>query len=83
MDLVLQRVLNHENEINPLVIHKIVDEEIHLKPGEKKEVTFFVFPRRTGYHSLKGFKAVERKQRNDRDAKGYTFSLPKFSIEDN
>lgn len=73
------------NESNPISIHKIVDDEVVLLPGEQREVTFLVFPRRAGLHALKGFKVVDRLLKGDKEHEakgGYSFSYPKFSVED-
>ena len=72
------------NENYPISVHKIIDDEITLMPGEKKTVSILVFPRRMGLQSLKGFKIFDKALKNDKEheTKGYNFSYPKFSIED-
>lgn len=72
------------NESNPISIHKIIEDEVVLMPNEKKEVTFLIFPRRMGLHSMKGFKIFDKVLRGDKEheSKGYSFSFPKFTIED-
>lgn len=72
------------NESNALSIHKIIEDEVFLQPGEKREISMLLFPRRTGLQTLKGFRIIDREVKNDKDheSKGYSFSYPKFSIED-
>jgi hypothetical protein len=73
------------NESNPVSIHKIIDDELVLMPGDKTTISVLVFPRRTGLQTLKGFKVFDRQLKGDREheAKGYAFSFPKFTIVDN
>jgi hypothetical protein len=72
------------NESNPVSIHKIIDDELVLMPGDKATVSILVFPRRTGLQTLKGFKAFDKQLKGDREheSKGYAFSFPKFTIVD-
>jgi hypothetical protein len=82
MQLVLHSTTLSEN--NPISIHKIIEEEVTLKPGQKKEIKVYVFPRRIGVHGLKGIKITDKLLRGDKDhdSKGYLFTAPKFSIND-
>lgn len=81
MHLVLHATTLSEN--NPISIHKIIEEEFRLKPGEKREVTVYVFPRRAGVHPLKGIKITDKFLREDKEhqQKGYSYTNPKFSVE--
>lgn len=83
MELIIQQTTL--NESNPISIHKIIEEDsVVLMPNEKKIVSFLVFPRRLGYQSMKGFRIIDRSLRGDKEheAKGYSFSFPKFTIEE-
>lgn len=82
MNLILHSTTLSEN--NPLSIHKILDEEIKLKSGEKKEIKVYVFPRRNGVHGLKGIKITDKLLRGDKDheSKGYLYTIPKFTVND-
>lgn len=73
------------NDTNPISIHKIIDEEFILVPGEKRVVKMIVFGRRVGNHSLKNFKIIDKSLKSDMEhqkAGGYTYSSPKFTIVD-
>jgi hypothetical protein len=72
------------NETYPITIHKIMDDELILEPGEKRVVKFIVFPKRLGTHRLWCFKVYDRQLVNNAEhmKKGYVYSSPKYTIEE-
>lgn len=83
MNVVLNFDLSGINDNNAISIHKVYDNDILIKPGESREVRLLIFPRRIGFHTLKGFKVFDKTlmiDPNHKD-KGYVVAFPKYSVE--
>lgn len=70
------------NDSHSIAIHKVQDDMVELAYGESKTVKMVIFPRRSGYHSLKGFKIIDKMLEGDIEhrKKGYTYIYPRFMI---